>query len=129
MSEIRERRNLIKDLKELKEEGLYGEDGYNKIYNLCVDFDNDHNDYELTDYITEQDFIRNDETLEYQIARCENDIDRLRCFIGDTYSDSIYRIDGYGNLANVTSGDLEMLCDELINIVKDRIKELQASEL
>ena len=130
MSEIRDRRNLIRDLKDLKEEGLIGtERDYNRVYNLCCDIDNKYNNYELTDYITEQDFVRNDEILDGLIKQNSDDIDRLRCFIGNTYSSDLYRIDGYGNLANVTSGDMEMLVDELIDIVKDQIKALSQSEL
>ena len=130
MSEIRDRRQLIRDLKDLKDEGLYGlENDFDKIYNLCSDIDFKYNDYELTDYITEQNFVRNDEVLDELIKQNSSDIDRLRCFIGDTYSSDLYKIDGYGNLANVTSGDMEMLVDELIDIVKDQIKALQASEM
>ncbi len=130
MSEIRDRRQLIRDLKDLQENGLIGvEREYNQIYNLCCDIDNKYGNYELTDHITEQDFVLNDEILDGLIKQNSDDIDRLRCFIGDTYSADIYRIDGYGNLANVTSGDMEMLVDELIDIAKDQIKELQASEL
>ena len=130
MSEIRDRRQFIKDLKEMKEEGLIGtEREYCKIYNLCCDIDNKWNNFELTDHLAEQEYLQNDELLEDLIKQNSDDIDRLRCFIGDTYSADIYRLDGYGNLANVTSGDMEMLIDELIDIAKDQIKALQASEL
>ena len=130
MSEIRDRRNLIRDLKDLKDEGLIGiERDYNRVYNLCSEIDCKYNNYELTDYITEQDFVRNDEMLDDLIKHNSDDIDRLRCFINNTYSADLYRIDGYGNLANVTSGDMEMLVDELIDIVKDQIKALSESEL
>ena len=130
MSEIRDRQELIKNLKDLKREGLIGtERDYNRVYNLCCEIDNKYNDYELTNFITSQNFICNDEVLDGLLKQNSDDIDRVRCFMGGTYSADLYRVDGYGNLANVTSGDMEMLVDELIDITKEQIKEVQVSEL
>ena len=78
----------------------------------------------MVDYIREQEFV-DDDDMKYWIEQANNDVDRLRCFIGDTYSDTIYKLDGYGNLENVDRGDFECLCDELIDILRDNIKELK----
>lgn len=123
MSKISALRKLIRTLTEIKNNLSYEyEEDYSKIYNACVDVDNNYNGIYLTDHIMEQNFV-NDDDMEYLIKQNSDSIDRLRCFIGDTYSSDLYRIDGYGNLANVEQSDLEDLCDELIDMAKDYIEE------
>lgn len=130
MSEITDKRNLIRTLKEIKENLSYDyRKDYSQIYNACVEIDNKYQQSPyLTDYISYQDFV-DEESLDYLIQQADNDIDRLRCFIGDTYSADIYKLDGYGNLQNVDSDDLKMLCDDLIEIVRDNLREMKYAEM
>lgn len=114
------KRGVLKSLKEVKEDipNNTNYENYHNIYNACVDIDNEYPNLYLVDYIWEQNFIVDEEDERIVIEHNSDSLDRLRCFIGDTYHDDIYQIDGYGNLSNVSDGDMEILCDDLIGIVK-----------
>lgn len=107
---------VIEQLEELR--GNLSHDmsrNYSDLWNLCADFDNENQGSPyLTDTIQEAEFV--DEYLleDYMKNQDLTDINRLRCFIGDTYSDDIYRFDGYGNLANVDNSDFEEVIDNLL---------------
>lgn len=123
MSLINDKRKIIKALNEEKEKIDYAsEEEYKKIYNLCS------SDEVLIEYLDEQNYITSDDE-DRVIAENSDSIDRLRYFIGDTYSAEIYRIDGYGNLENVTSEDLKDLCDDLIDELRRQIQTLKDSEM
>ena len=59
-----------------------------------------------------------DEILDYLIKENSSDINRLRCFIGDTYSDTIYKVNDYGNLENVEQDDFSYVIDEMIELLE-----------
>ena len=123
MSLINDKRKIIKALNEEKEKiGYASEEEYKKIYNLCS------SDEVLIEYLDEQNYITSDDE-DRVIAENSDSIDRLRYFIGDTYSAEIYRIDGYGNLENVTSEDLKDLCDDLIHELRREIQDLLGNEM
>lgn len=123
MSLINDKRKIIKALNEEKEKIDYAsEEEYKKIYNLCS------SDEVLIEYLDEQNYITSDDE-DRVIAENSDSIDRLRYFIGDTYSAEIYRIDGYGNLENVTSEDLKDLCDDLIHELRREIQDLLGNEM
>ena len=117
-----EKRAFIEELLELKNDLSYDQSGnYSKIWNACADYDNNHRGVYLTDRIIEKDFVT-EELLEYIVKENATDLSRLRYFIGDTYDDDIYRLDGYGNLANVDTDDFEDLIDELTEYLADDIR-------
>lgn len=123
MSLINDKRRIIKELKDIKETIDCGtEDEYNKIYNACSADD------DILDYLEEQNYVTSDDE-DMVISENSDSIDRLRYFIGDTYSADIYRIDGYGNLENITSEDLKDLCDDLVAQLRTQVQELKDSEL
>ncbi|MBP3345182.1 MAG: hypothetical protein J6K97_03155 [Clostridia bacterium] len=123
MSLINDKRKIIKALNEEKEKIDYAsEEEYKKIYNLCS------SDEVLIEYLDEQNYITSDDEDRVS-AENSDSIDRLRYFIGDTYSAEIYRIDGYGNLENVTSEDLKDLCDDLIHELRREIQDLLGNEM
>lgn len=117
-----ERREFIEQLRELKEGlGYDMEENYTNLWNVCADFDNNHHGSYLTDRIQEYDFV-DDEVLDYiLVEQSKNGLSSLRCFIGDTYDDRIYRLDGYGNLANVDNSDFEYLIDEISEEIESDI--------
>ena len=105
-----EKREFIEQLGILKN-GLDWdmEENYANLWNACADYDNNHRGSYLTDRIQEYDFV-DDEVLDYiLVEQSKNGLSSLRCFIGDTYNASLYRLDGYGNLANVDNSDFEYL--------------------
>ena len=129
MKEITFKRKLLRQIKEYKDEvGYDNEQNYSKLYNMCVECDNEYGEPYLTDHIVESDLI-DEEDVKYHMEQIGTDLDRMRCFIGDTTSDTIYRLDGYGNLDNATRADFLDLADELIEMLQENIKSLQESEL
>ena len=123
MSLINDKRRIIKELNDIKETIDCGtEDEYKKIYNACSADD------DILDYLEEQNYVTSDDE-DMVISENSDSIDRLRYFIGDTYSADIYRIDGYGNLENITSEDLKDLCDDLVAQLRTQVQELKDSEL
>lgn len=131
MNEIHARKKLINLLnEEVKDiDTKCKKDVFENIKNLIEDFDADHS----TDYydnLREISNILDDDDVDYWLKTATKDgIDRVRCFVADTYSDDIYKLDGYNNLANVTDGDLESLVYDLTENIKDGIKELKQTEL
>ena len=122
-------KNLKKQLEEISQEESYDvQSDYNNIWNACAEYDNCFNDLYLCDYVQEQDIVTEDEVVENLLPQNDDDLARLRCFINTTYDDSIYRIDGYGNLDNVSRITISDLCDELITMVDREIKELDEDE-
>lgn len=117
-----DRVEFIEKLNELREGLSYNmEENYANLWNVCADFDNNHHGSYITDRIQEYDFV-DDEVLDYiLVEQSKNGLSRLRCFIGDTYDDRIYRLDGYGNLANVDNSDFECLIDEISEEIESDI--------
>lgn len=117
-----EKREFIEQLGILKNGlGYDMQENYANLWNACADYDNNHRGSYLTDHIQEYDFV-DDEILEYIVIKeAKGGVDRLRFFIGDTYSDNIYRLDGYGNLANVDNSDFEYLIDDIVQTLEEDI--------
>lgn len=117
-----ENREFIEELETLRSKlcDHSASENYSNIWNACADFDNGHRGFYLTDRIQEQDFVTED-VLEYIVKKNATELSRLRCFINDTYEDDIYRLDGYGNLANVNDDDFEDLLDLLVEEVGGQI--------
>lgn len=126
MSKLAALRKVRKELTNIKKNFTYDKlADYNKIYNACVEYDNNYSDLYLCDYISDQNFETDDFVSEFLIPQNSDSLARLRCFINSTYDDNLYKIDGYGNLDNVESGDLEDLCDELLKMVNESLEELE----
>ena len=117
------------DLKELKDkiekiEITYDYDEtYSNLYNTCIEYMNETQDFDL-DYLFEE-FINYEEAEERTKYELENyGLERLTYFLGDVsfYMANLFRINGYGNLENITKEDLEMLKEDLINCINDKLE-------
>jgi len=119
------RKEAIKALKDVKEELNWDmEENYCNMINIMIDYDNQaQDDLYLYDTTRERVEFIDEELLDYLIRDCDNDLGRLRCFIGDTYSANIYKLDGYGNLENVNKEDFEYCIDEAINDLQEVLNE------
>lgn len=113
---------LLKNIEDVKIDYDY-ELEYNTLYNYVVDYMNETQDFRL-EYIFE-DYVDYD-TAE-DIAKCELEkggLSRLYFFLGNANvwgSDTLFRIDGYGNLTNVDKEDIEMVKEQLIEDIKQMI--------
>lgn len=117
------------ELKELKDkieeiEITYDYDEtYSNLYNTCIEYMNETQDFDL-DYLFEE-FINYEEAEERTKYELENHgLERLTYFLGDVsfYMANLFRINGYGNLENITKEDLEMLKEDLINCINDKLE-------
>ena len=119
----------MKEIKESIKEIDDKYETYTKIYNLLNDFDCDYGtDY--AGYFREiSDFLDDDDVAYWLELACQDGIDRIRCFVNDTYSDSLYKLDGYNNLSNVEKGDFECAIDDVISTINSDIEDLKQSEM
>lgn len=122
----------MKKLKELKERienvkiNYNYEESYTNLYNTVIDYMNDTQDFDL-EYLFE--YFIDYETAE-EIAKNElnnGGLLRLNYYLGDTnLNDEIFKLDGYGNLENITIDDLNNLKDEIIENINDKLGESEA---
>ena len=122
MSKMKELRELKERIENIKIDYNY-EESYTNLYNTVIDYMNDTQDFDL-DYLFE-DFI-DYETAE-EIARNElqnGGLVRLSYYLGDTnLNDEIFKLDGYGNLENITIDDLNNLKDEILENIDYKLAE------
>lgn len=112
----------LKDLKEKIEEITpdYDFEGtYSDLYNACIDYMNEHQVWDF-EYLF-QDIIDYDTAEQIAKNELENGgLVRLYYFLGDANcNNDIFVIDGYGNLRDVTLGDLECLKSDILGLIED----------
>lgn len=100
-------------IKELRERlgALTNKEVYDCIWRLSCELEDAGVDCEsvLDDIITEEEA---EKTAKYRLE--EYGLQSLRCYLGDAYSDEIYRLNGYANLANIYDDDWEDILDEIL---------------
>lgn len=117
----------MKELEKLKEtiEGIklsYDyEESYSDLYNACIDYENDTQNWIFEDIFEN---IINYDTAE-EIAKNElqnGGLIRLYYFLGDAnLNNDMFIIDGYGNLTDFNYDDLERLKDEIIERIEKNL--------
>lgn len=118
----------MKELRELKEkiesiEISYNyEESYNNLYNTVIDYMNESQDFSL-DYLFE-DFISYDTAEEMAKNELENNgLVRLYYFLGeDNFNNDLFRINGYGNLEDITKEDLEFLKEQILDTINEKLE-------
>lgn len=120
----------MEDLKELKNkieeiEITYNYDEcYGELYNACIDYMNDTQNFDL-DYLFEE-FISYNEAEERAKYELETGgLERLYYFLGDTDlpNNILFKINAYGNLENISKDDLEMLKEDMLDNINEKIQE------
>lgn len=131
---MKELMEVKKKLEYLKSNLSYDvDDNYCDLVNTLIDYDNKtqgENNIYLYDLLQEHyDFIDND-LLEYTIREeLKNGIERLRCFLNDTYSDTLYLINAYGNLENVDNDTIKEAIDFMIDEVDFKLDDLKGGSV
>lgn len=110
------REEFIKKIKDI--EITYDcEETYNEIFNATQDYMYETKDFNLEDVFN--DYI--DYEIAEEIAKSEIEkggLLRVYYFLGDAnLNNNLFKIDGYGNLEDVTKDDLEILKDEILERV------------
>lgn len=121
------RKETIKKLKDYKEciDQESTEENYTNLINMAIDYDNEAQD-NLYLYDTIQELVNFvDEEIVQQLIEenAKYGISRLRYFINTTYDLDIYKLDGYGNLENVTDWDFEYCADECIKKLESELSK------
>lgn len=127
MKELIEVRKKLEDLK--KSLSYDVEDNYCDLVNTLIDYDNKmqgKDNIYLYDLLQEcYDFI-DEELLEYAVKHeLESGVERLRCFLNDTHSDTLYLINAYGNLENVDNDTIKDAIDFMIDEIDYKLDDLK----
>ena len=117
-------KELLKEFKQIENiEITYDyEEVYSNLYNTCIDYMNETQNWDfeyLFEDIIDYDFA--EERAKYELE--QGGLIRLYYYLGDAnLNNSIFRIDGYGNLSDIHKEDLEYLKQEIL----ERIEELES---
>ncbi len=100
------------------------EDAYSRLYNTVIDYENEMQTWNF-DYIFE-DIINYDTAEEMAKQEIENGgLIRLYYFLGNANANNnLFKLDGYGNLQDITKDDLEYIKEEIL----DEIERLESEE-
>lgn len=103
-------------------------DYYTGIYNACVDYGNETQDWQFDDFFN--DFVDYDtcEMLAKQTLE-QDGLIRLYYFLGDAnFNNNLFRINGYGNLVDIYTSDIDDLKDSIIYELENQLAEGEDDE-
>lgn len=113
-----EKQNLIKQINNI--EITYDYEGtYSNLYQVTMDYMNKTQDFSL-EYLFE-DFIDYDCAEEIGKSELEKGgLIRMYCYLGNANLNSdLFKLNGYGNLENVTKEDLEYLKEQILEVLNN----------
>lgn len=92
---------------------------YTELQNAVIDYENETQDWNLEHLF--------DEYITYEIAEemAKRELEkggliRLNYFLRDVnFNNDIFKINGYGNIENITIDDLKILKDEILENIKE----------
>ena len=112
------KKDATKKIEELREDmgNLTNMEVYDCVWSLIRELEEAgvYCDGVLNDIITEEEA---EAEARYHIETCG--LQGLRCYLGDTCSDELYRLDGYANLANISDSDWGYILDDMVWRVND----------
>ncbi len=98
------------------------EECYGSLYNTMIDYWNEEQNFfgeelffDFIDYDTAEEYVR--------CALEDGGLARVYCFLGDInpMASDFFKIDGYGNLAEVYKDDIELLKEEIVVEINNRM--------
>ena len=105
--------DAVRKIEELRERlgARTNKEVYDCIWRLSCELEDAGADCDgvLDDIITEREA---EEMAKYRLEECG--LQALRCYLGDAYSDELYRLDGGANLANIYNDDWEDILDDML---------------
>lgn len=119
----------MKELRELKErveniEITYDyEETYCNLKNVVIDYMNDTQDWDF-DYIGEDiiDYELAEEQAKHELE--QGGLARLYYYLGNVNcNNELFKINGYGNLEDVTIDDLKYMKEEILDLINDKLSE------
>ena len=119
-------RELYAKLQEYNYAETYPSD-YDDVYNLVNDYMYDTGDYDY-EYLF-NDFVDAEYIAEYLKKILKEDdpedaLARIYYFLGDAnfMANSLWKIDGYGNVADIAGDDVAYIIREILDDLEDKIK-------
>lgn len=99
------------------------EETYARLLNATIDYQNDTQDWRF------EEMFQN--IIDYEIAEGQAKYEleqggliRLYYFLGDAnLNNQVFKIDGYGNLTDITKDDLQCIKDEILEEIENTIEE------
>lgn len=124
------RKETIKKLEELQSNlGYDTEETYCDMYNIMADYDNDaQDDLYLCDKLRDNLDVLDEELVQYYFQNNQG-LERLfYATRGIEYADSIYKVNAYGNLENITTDDFKWAIQETIDALQEAMMESEDQE-
>lgn len=100
------------------------EETYSSLYNTCIDYMNDTQDFDF-EYLFEDiiDYELAEERAKWELE--QGGLVRLYYFLGNANCNrDIFKIDGYGNLQDIEIDDLKDLKAEILDKIEEKIEEV-----
>lgn len=119
----------MKELKELKEiveniEITYNyEETYCNLKNAVIDYMNNTQDWDF-DTIGEDiiDYELAEEQAKYELE--QGGLTRLYYYLGNAnLNNPLFKVNGYGNLEDIDTTDLEYMKEEILDLINDKLSE------
>lgn len=118
MEKLRELKKQIEDIKI----GWDYEENYRSLYNACIDYMNDTQNWDFEDIF--EDYMNYDLAEQRAKYELENGgLIRLYYFMGDcNFNNEIFKINAYGNLQDVTKDDFDIMKEEILEKIDEMIE-------
>ena len=112
------KQEIIKRIEEIEITYDY-EETYRNLYNACIDYMNEAQDWSLEHPF--DNFISYDYAEEIGRNELENGgLIRMYCFLGNAnLNNDLFKLNTYGNLEDVTKEDLDYLKEEILEVLSN----------
>ena len=101
------------------------EEYYTEMRNATIDYMNDTQTWDFEEMFEDViDYEIAEEQAKYELE--QGGLVRLYYFLGDANcNNDIFRIDGYGNLQDITKDDLDYIKEEIIDKIDEMLEECE----
>lgn len=95
---------------------------YTELLNTCIDYQNETQDWDFEDIFEDiVDYELAEDRAKYELE--QGGLIRLYYFLGDAnLNNEIFKINGYGNLQDLTKEDLEIVKEEILSRINEKIE-------
>lgn len=118
MEKLKELKEIIENIKSDYDYDTY----YTELRNATIDYMNNSQDWDFDSVF--------DDIIDYEIAEdiAKHELEtggliRLYYFLGDAnLNNDIFRIDGYGNLTDISKDDLDYIKEQIIDLINEKLE-------
>lgn len=118
MEKLKELKKIIENIESSYDYDTY----YTELRNTTIDYMNDTQDWDFDGFF--------DDIVDYELAeyQAKNELEqggliRLYYFLGDAnLNNNIFRINGYGNLTDISKDDLDYIKEQIIDLINEKLE-------